>query len=151
MENCRGAGAREGPESLGVRWLAQPDTAQACPDRPRTTPVRIPPLGSPTATLKRSYVHVPRVPATVVTRGVTLLGGGVRAGWVPGCGIPGGWWEGAYRVPPSHHRILVLPGPTHASGLPTVSLQALQALPGPSAHLQLPHPYQGQYGEIQPQ
>ena len=33
------------------------------------------PLGSPTGCSKRSYVHVPGVPAAVVTRGVTLLSG----------------------------------------------------------------------------
>ena len=42
---------------------------------------------------------------------------------------------GIARAPP-----LVLPGST-------VSLQALQALPGPSAHLQLPHPLVPTYSQ----
>ena len=69
------------------------------------------PLGSPTGTRKRSYVHVPRVPAAVVS---AVLPGCAGPGWVPGGvyrvgtgrGIPGGY----YPAP-----TLVLPGPNEAN------------------------------------
>ena len=61
----------------------------------RACTVRIQPLGSPWASSKLSYVHVPSVLATVV---VLVLAGDadVRAGWVRWVGIPGGCWEGYY-------------------------------------------------------
>ena len=59
-------------------------------------PVRILPLGSPTGQLKRSYVHVPSVLATV--SGTVLVD--VRAGWRTRGGavggIPGGCYTGYY-------------------------------------------------------
>ena len=107
-------------------WLGLSDTVRYS--------VRYLPLGSPTVTLKRSYVHVPGVLATV--RGV----------------LPGWWaWEGCTRggaarwVVGSGRGVLPSHPPTHYIGIARTQplarspryrvLQALRALPGPSAHL----------------
>ena len=91
--------------------LKLPVQASVYPSRPQYTRTGcvITPLGSPTVSPKRSYVHVPEVPRTVAWCSAGHERG-VR--WVLG-----GWCSTRYTHPvPTHwpySRLLVLPGPNH--------------------------------------
>ena len=114
--------------------------------RPRICGVRYLPLGSPTSTPKRSYVHVPSGPRPVACSSV-----GQHA-WCPACG-QGGYREGAIpgsTHPPTRYSLF---GIARAQPMPlqalSASAKALQALGGPSAHLGSSHsawPSQHQIG-----
>ena len=126
MRESRRQGAGRRAWALGG---ASGDTAQACPRMSQC----ITPLGSPWPSLKCVSV----LSGTPVRWSRGGCGGvGTRGGVLPG-GYHGRGTTRYTTLPVLHW---YCQGPTLAWPSVTASLQALRALPGPSAHLQLPHP-----------
>ena len=93
--------------------------------------VRFPPLGSPWLTLKRPYVHAPRVPGLGWCTGLGAGMGAYRVGGSVG-------YTGREYYPPTHPH-WYCQGPTLPPSPVSASTQALQAPAGPSAHLGSSH------------
>ena len=128
MRNTAVLGARGGHKSSRRKVAG---SARHSLLRARSVPVRILPLGSPTARSNRLF----RVLCMTMTASVRWV---VYPGWCTWVGA----WEGAYRVLPTHPPWIPVhwycQGPTHAQNPVIGHGKALQGPAGPSAHLTSP-------------